>query len=301
MPPASLKTFSIHALLAESDSAPLADGAQARATFLSTLSLRRATNWPKQSIHHKSFLSTLSLRRATVSARDIPKEQKHFYPRSPCGERRWLRCWQLAARDISIHALLAESDAEIAKTSNADTKFLSTLSLRRATMIPLSLLIFVFYFYPRSPCGERLHRTVNIQRPTTFLSTLSLRRATIRKCQIIPIIQNFYPRSPCGERQYHQILLQHSANYFYPRSPCGERQSSGTGIGEQIEFLSTLSLRRATLNQIPPRGFHYRFLSTLSLRRATPVSAGLQLIPLISIHALLAESDFNRNITNGKR
>ena len=33
-----------------------------------------------------------------------------FYPRSPCGERRWLRCWQLAARDISIHALLAESD-----------------------------------------------------------------------------------------------------------------------------------------------------------------------------------------------
>ncbi len=33
------------------------------------------------------FLSTLSLRRAT-----------------------WLRCWQLAARDISIHALLAESD-----------------------------------------------------------------------------------------------------------------------------------------------------------------------------------------------
>ena len=132
MPPASLKTFSIHALLAESDSAPLADGAQARATFLSTLSLRRATNWPKQSIHHKSFLSTLSLRRATVSARDIPKEQKHFYPRSPCGERRWLRCWQLAARDISIHALLAESDG-----------FSRPL---RATKN---------HFYPRSPCGER--------------------------------------------------------------------------------------------------------------------------------------------------
>ena len=57
----------------------------------------------------------------------------NFYPRSPCGERLhydnynlhcveisihallaesdwWLRCWQLAARDISIHALLAESD-----------------------------------------------------------------------------------------------------------------------------------------------------------------------------------------------
>ena len=38
--------------------------------------------------------------------------EHNFYPRSPCGERRWLRCWQLAARDISIHALLAESDQD---------------------------------------------------------------------------------------------------------------------------------------------------------------------------------------------
>ena len=34
-----------------------------------------------------------------------------FYPRSPCGERRALHCGVPADRDISIHALLAESDA----------------------------------------------------------------------------------------------------------------------------------------------------------------------------------------------
>ena len=62
-------------------------------------------------------------------------------------------------------------------------------------------------------------------------------------------------------------ILAHDSN-FYPRSPCGERPSNRTGQQEQREFLSTLSLRRAT-----------------------PASAGLQLIPLISIHALLAESD----------
>ena len=56
------------------------------------------------------FLSTLSLRRATDMKVRVIRAGINFYPRSPCGERRWLRCWQLAAQDISIHALLAESD-----------------------------------------------------------------------------------------------------------------------------------------------------------------------------------------------
>ena len=80
-----------------------------------------------------------------------------FYPRSPCGERQmsgatrrilraflstlslrratWLRCWQLAARDISIHALLAESDRIHRQFPCQSPEFLSTLSLRRATFV----------------------------------------------------------------------------------------------------------------------------------------------------------------------
>ena len=59
--------------------------------------------------------------------------------------------------------------------------------------------------------------------------------------------------------------------YFYPRSPCGERPDKRTHPGAKSEFLSTLSLRRATTGR---------------LRRGGPHG--------ISIHALLAESDPER-------
>mgnify|MGYP006896398634 CR=1 FL=1 len=36
----------------------------------------------------------------------------YFYPRSPCGERHGFQGRQQLIGDISIHALLAESDAE---------------------------------------------------------------------------------------------------------------------------------------------------------------------------------------------
>ena len=82
--------------------------------------------------------------------------------------------WHFA---ISIHALLAESDQKGGGLKTAALLFLSTLSLRRATLYPMRafepigisihallaesdmivtpLFVFVFYFYPRSPCGER--------------------------------------------------------------------------------------------------------------------------------------------------
>ena len=170
-------SISIHALLAESDwtrrrrSTP-------RKTFLSTLSLRRAT--PALAVQPKpppSFLSTLSLRRATF----------------------WC---QLMVRSfiISIHALLAESDARQCYTDTTSVGFLSTLSLRRATAIgrwgtawrDISIhallaesdqnlsnrLQSIGYFYPRSPCGERLKQGLTEILLPIFLSTLSLRRAT---------------------------------------------------------------------------------------------------------------------------
>ena len=55
---------------------------------------------------------------------------------------------------------------------------------------------------------------------------------------------------------------------FYPRSPCGERPDGSTTINLFEQFLSTLSLRRATHTFAP---LLHDFV--------------------ISIHALLAESD----------
>ena len=65
-----------------------------------------------------------------------------------------------------------------------------------------------------------------------------------------------------------QSLVWALGHHFYPRSPCGERP--------QDLIAKELALA---------------FLSTLSLRRATIARAGWSRRRCISIHALLAESD----------
>ena len=150
------------------------------------------------------FLSTLSLRRATVLAWCSCGGAFDFYPRSPCGERRVhydnynLHCVisihaLLAESDqhgcagdmsqrISIHALLAESDPGKVNSVLPGLAFLSTLSLRRATIDIRDTVLLSTDFYPRSPCGERLTPIDSIIDIIKFLSTLSLRRATSGHC-----------------------------------------------------------------------------------------------------------------------
>ena len=169
--------------------------------FLSTLSLRRAT------CHHSLppsailFLSTLSLRRATRWARLRYPPSSNFYPRSPCGERHPAHVPCGPHADISIHALLAESDGHRVRIAKIDLAFLSTLSLRRATAYPdmiictnvISIHALLAESDPpimiRQPKPIRFLSTLSLRRatlevlyangPTIFLSTLSLRRATI--------------------------------------------------------------------------------------------------------------------------
>ena len=128
-------------------------------------------------------------------------------------------------------------------------------------------------FYPRSPCGERLFVVLSLRGDYVFLSTLSLRRATPLTSGTKTIFTNFYPRSPCGERRC-LIMLGGFAVDFYPRSPCGERRGWTLNINGPMVFLSTLSLRRATWVE-GDRFFYYAFLSTLSLRRATAKSCAM--------------------------
>ena len=102
--------ISIHALLAESDKFGKLKP-DIGSLFLSTLSLRRATQRKGIYLCGLVFLSTLSLRRATNELLE-----------------------QSASYHISIHALLAESDSASALPITSPTTFLSTLSLRRATL-----------------------------------------------------------------------------------------------------------------------------------------------------------------------
>ena len=132
-PNMSLRIISIHALLAESDGGRCP---------------------PRH--RHGRFLSTLSLRRATSTRTATQSPPLNFYPRSPCGERQTGADTAASNASISIHALLAESDAYLHVTPSQIVEFLSTLSLRRATCQRWQLCCADRDFYPRSPCGERL-------------------------------------------------------------------------------------------------------------------------------------------------
>ena|GEM_PF-2656711 len=91
--------------------------------------------------------------------------------------------------------LMQENGSDITRE-----KFLSTLSLRRATTCYCSGSL-ICNFYPRSPCGERRARGHRgWHHPKRFLSTLSLRRATLGAHSPLEDLCYFYPRSPCGER-----------------------------------------------------------------------------------------------------
>ena len=259
--------------------------------FLSTLSLRRATGRVSSVLPGLEFLSTLSLRRATSIGTLRTVSVKNFYPRSPCGERPpagKVRPW---ASHISIHALLAESDLGNVVAGLRTLKFLSTLSLRRATPFCNAGNSPTANFYPRSPCGERLNCKTAETAKTSFLSTLSLRRATFCHTNTFAIITHFYPRSPCGERRLESGADTPIILHFYPRSPCGERPRNGTVQSTHRTFLSTLSLRRATaVCWIVVRFLSYFYpRSPCGERQLRLFLCHFEL--KISIHALLAESD----------
>ena len=87
-------------------------------------------------------------------------------------------------------------------------------------------------------------------------------------------------------------IKPHRQEHFYPRSPCGERHDTSSLMKCQAKFLSTLSLRRATAPNRRPyhcnRNFYPRSPCGERLDVNNPVAA----LTSISIHALLAESDF---------
>ena len=112
-------------------------------TFLSTLSLRRATshnifNTDIRVISIHALLAesdagaVLSMVMSFISIHALLAESdswrlvtnllcSYFYPRSPCGERPVRLAGAAPAPDISIHALLAESDHATIKTIQDNT------------------------------------------------------------------------------------------------------------------------------------------------------------------------------------
>ena len=147
---------------------------------------------------------------------------------------------------ISIHALLAESDYWLPVRHSRTEAFLSTLSLRRATA-----------------AEHRLLALNSISIHALLAESDKLLRHTVKR-NIISI----HALLAESDLPAHGPCQKHS--YFYPRSPCGERPhgraAAGCGIHISIHALLAES--------------DDAYLAALG--------KGVQ----ISIHALLAESDY---------
>ena len=237
------------------------------------------------------FLSTLSLRRATYQDKfSIPSDNISIH--ALLAESDGTGFFVLDERhDISIHALLAESDTPTLESLTPTQTFLSTLSLRRATR-PVSALYSVNrYFYPRSPCGERRHFSSKQRTLPKFLSTLSLRRATVSQHSPSTVHTKFLSTlslrraTVIASRVYegnrisiHALLAESDCWCWECRPPY---QISIHALLAESDPWSSLLSSAIIL-----------FLSTLSLRRATkPYHEKTTADCFISIHALLAESD----------
>ena len=194
----------------------------------------------------RTFLSTLSLRRATGPAGGRTNSTPDFYPRSPCGER-LPELDPLANKTpfISIHALLAESDYLTNYHFTGIFIFLSTLSLRRATRFPIFYLVLKIYFYPRSPCGERRRTKNGFLLTGKFLSTLSLRRAT-RYVSHMGSFAKISIHALLAESDNILCVVSVQIGGFLSTLSLRRATDSTQRTYQQDEFLSTLSLRRAT-------------------------------------------------------
>ena len=240
---ANIEHISIHALLAESD-LRVVDGSKSSIISIHALLAESDNRGPYHVKRHKNFYPRSPCGERPNSHGER-QGQHDFYPRSPCGERRYVPVWALRVTSISIHALLAESDNVGLDQNAASIAFLSTLSLRRATKGDKFQQGRNSHFYPRSPCGER-HSVRPETRQLYVISIHALLAESDHPVGVfITVIEDFYPRSPCGERLINNVI-----------------------DGMNKIFLSTLSLRRATVGASQGADNWH-----------------------ISIHALLAESD----------
>ena len=174
---------------------------------------------------------------------------RYFYPRSPCGERRFVRCRFWVLSNISIHALLAESDP-------------SVLHSFRPLQISIHALL-------AESDGSPYHRLW--KGSEQFLSTLSLRRATLVLVFMICLLPDFYPRSPCGERRGFDASRPKNSQISIHALLAESDAYPDMIICTNVISIHALLAESDGQHVICLVSFR-RFLSTLSLRRATPPS-----------------------------
>ena len=193
---------------------------------------------------------------------------ENFYPRSPCGERHTYPGALTATTKFLSTLSLRRATYDTYSLMQCQAIFLSTLSLRRATGPGPARLASGAYFYPRSPCGERLGLDVTIiGRTWISIHALLAESDTWARGSRVTYVISIHALlaesdaltelNACCRRGFLSTLSLRRATCgnagigspisdFYPRSPCGERHADTKSTSFHKLFLSTLSLRRAT-------------------------------------------------------
>ena len=158
---------------------------------------------------------------------------------------------------ISIHALLAESDHGPHLARRHDRISIHALLAESDPSAILGIPNQVD-FYPRSPCGERLSlNTIKYADPIISIHALLAESDTVADLGKRNVRISIH--ALLAESDILPFCCAPPTLNFYPRSPCGERRASQSYSLAIIRFLSTLSLRRATCLSIfkPARAFYF--------------------------------------------
>ena len=149
-----------------------------------------------------------------------------------------------------------------------NSKFLSTPSARRATILMLILLWISCYFYPRPPRGGRLYVSSTWKRIARFLSTPSARRATWHGRQAGTVRR--FLSTPSARRATVFVPVRYSSFLnFYPRPPRGGRRQGAVDIAQATPISIHALREEGDAQAVQEENQPKIFLSTPSARRAT--------------------------------
>ena len=245
----------------------------------------------------RKFLSTPSARRATRTGIRLPRSMGNFYPRPPRGGRPDTNDSRLGPEHFYPRPPRGGRHKHLERRLRA-SKFLSTPSARRATVVPCCLRTLLPNFYPRPPRGGRPAQLARAS-AAEAISIHALREEGDRTDTYFAGMPRISIHALREEGDFLRGQSSCARANFYPRPPRGGRPNGLVAFANGYIFLSTPSAKRAT-RCLSCHLFNFTFLSTPSARRATSSAPGSSSSTMISIHALREEGDAGTTISAAK-
>ena len=172
----------------------------------------------------RKFLSTPSARRATRTGIRLPRSMGNFYPRPPRGGRPDTNDSRLGPEHFYPRPPRGGRHKHLERRLRA-SKFLSTPSARRATVVPCCLRTLLPNFYPRPPRGGRPAQLARAS-AAEAISIHALREEGDRTDTYFAGMPRISIHALREEGDAGTTISAAKGTYFYPRPPRGGRHKS---------------------------------------------------------------------------